>query len=80
MVSFGDSKHKPVKPLHRLLVVTPLNLALSAKCTIHDVCAQHEHVHTFVKALKKVETLVPSNTIKIKNNNEMKIQIFGVKQ
>lgn len=37
MVSFGDSKHKPVKPLHRLLDVTPLKLALSAKCTIHDV-------------------------------------------
>src|SRR5690554_3121962 len=37
MVSFGDSKHKPVKPLHRLLCVTPLILALSAKCTIHDV-------------------------------------------
>ena len=37
MVSFGDSKHKPVKPLHRLLYVTPLKLALSAKCTIHDV-------------------------------------------
>ena len=37
MVSFGDSKHKPVKPLHRLLDVTPLKLTLSAKCTIHDV-------------------------------------------
>lgn len=42
MVSFGDSKHEPVKPLHRLLDVTPLKLALSAKCTIHDVCALHE--------------------------------------
>ena len=39
MVSFGDSKHKPVKPLHRLLDVTPSKLALSAKCTIHDVTA-----------------------------------------
>ena len=37
MVSFGDSKHEPVKPLHRLLDVTPLKFALSAKCTIHDV-------------------------------------------
>ncbi|MFW5804577.1 MAG: hypothetical protein ACOCWG_05050, partial [bacterium] len=37
MVSFGDSKHEPVKPLRRLLDVTPLILALSAKCTIHDV-------------------------------------------
>jgi len=37
MVSFGDSKHEPVKPLHSLLDVTPLKLALSAKCTIHDV-------------------------------------------
>ena len=36
MVS-GDSKHEPVKPLHSLLDVTPLELALSAKCTIHDV-------------------------------------------
>jgi len=53
MVSFGDSKHEPVEPLHSLLDVTPLKLALSAKCTIHDVCAQHEHVHTLLKALKK---------------------------
>jgi len=37
MVSFGDSKHKPVKPLQSLFGVTPLKLALSAKCTIHDV-------------------------------------------
>ena len=37
MVSFGDSKHEPVKPLHRLIDVTHLILALSAKCTIHDV-------------------------------------------
>ena len=39
MVSFGDSKNKPVKPLHRLLDVKPLKLALYAKCTIHDVTA-----------------------------------------
>jgi len=37
MVSFGDSKHETVKLPHRLLDVTPLKLALSAKCTIHDV-------------------------------------------
>ena len=37
MVSFGDSKHEPVKSLHRLLDATPSILALSAKCTIHDV-------------------------------------------
>ena len=37
MVSFGDSKHEPVKPLHRLIDVTHMILALSAKCTIHDV-------------------------------------------
>lgn len=37
MVSFGASKHEPVEPLHRLLNVTTLKLALSAKCTIHDV-------------------------------------------
>src|SRR5690554_8069702 len=37
MVSFGDSKHEPVKPLQSLLDVTLLKLALSAKCTIHDV-------------------------------------------
>src|SRR5690554_2562190 len=37
MVSFGDSKHEPVKPLQSLLNVTPFKLALSAKCTIHDV-------------------------------------------
>lgn len=36
MVSFGKSKHKPVKLLHRLLKVTSLKLALSAKCTKHD--------------------------------------------
>ena|SRR5690554_6903707 len=42
MVSFGDSKHEPVKPLHRLFDVTLLILALYAKCTIHDVCALHE--------------------------------------
>ena len=39
MVSFGDSKHEPVKQLQRLLDVKPLKLALSAKCTIHDVIA-----------------------------------------
>ena len=39
MVSFGDSKHEPVKPLQSLLNVTTLKLALSAKCTIHDVRA-----------------------------------------
>jgi hypothetical protein len=37
MVSFGDSKHETVKPLQSLLEVTPSKLALSAKCTIHDV-------------------------------------------
>ncbi len=37
MVSFGDSKHEPVKPLQSLLGVTRSNIALSAKCTIHDV-------------------------------------------
>lgn len=37
MVSFGDSKHKPVKPLQSLLNVMPLKLALSAKCFIYDV-------------------------------------------
>ena len=37
MVSFGDSKHKPVEPLQSLLDITPLKLAISAKCTIHDV-------------------------------------------
>lgn len=37
MVSFGDSKHKPVKPIQSLLGVTPSKLALFAKCTIHDV-------------------------------------------
>jgi len=39
MVSFGDLKHEPVEPLQSLLDVTPLKLALSAKCTIHDVTA-----------------------------------------
>ena len=33
----GISKHQPVKPLYRLLDVTPSILALSAKCTIHAV-------------------------------------------
>jgi hypothetical protein len=37
MVSFGDLKHEPIKPLQSLLDVTPLILTLSAKCTIHDV-------------------------------------------
>ncbi len=37
MVSFGDSKNEPIKPLQSLFGVTPLKLALSAKCTIHDV-------------------------------------------
>ncbi len=37
MVSFGDSKHETVKPLQRILNLTPSKLALSAKCTIHDV-------------------------------------------
>jgi len=39
MVSFGDSKHETVKPLQSLLGLIPLKLALSAKCTIHDVTA-----------------------------------------
>ncbi len=37
MVSFGISKHEPVEPLHRLFDITPLKLALYAKCTIQDV-------------------------------------------
>ncbi|MDI3521590.1 MAG: hypothetical protein PWR04_1578 [Anaerophaga sp.] len=36
-MSFGDSKYKLVKPLYRILDVTPSNVALSAKCAIHDV-------------------------------------------
>lgn len=47
MVSFGDSKHEPVKPLQRLLDVTPLKLALSAKCTIHDVTAWCSFIYVF---------------------------------
>jgi len=47
MVSFGDSKHEPVKPLHSLLDVTPLKLALSAKCTIHDVTAWCSFISVF---------------------------------
>ena len=35
--TFGITKHEPIKPLQSLLDVTPLKLALSAKCTIHDV-------------------------------------------
>ena len=35
--TFGISKHFTVKPLQCLLDVTPLKLALSAKCFIHDV-------------------------------------------
>ena len=35
--TFGISKHFPVKPLQSLLNVTPLKLALSAKCFIYDV-------------------------------------------
>jgi len=31
MVSFGDSKHNPVKPHQSLLVVMPFKLALSAR-------------------------------------------------
>jgi hypothetical protein len=53
MVSFGDSKHEPVKPLQSLLNVTPLNLALSAKCTIHDVCALHEQQCTQPEVVEK---------------------------
>jgi hypothetical protein len=34
--------------VHGLLDVTPLKLALSAKCTIHDVCALHEQQCTLV--------------------------------
>jgi len=45
MVAFGDSKHEPVKPLQSLLDVTPSKLALSAKCTIHDVT--HRTLFTF---------------------------------
>ncbi len=37
MVSFGDSKHRPVNPLQSLLELLPLKSALSAKCTIHAV-------------------------------------------
>jgi hypothetical protein len=37
MVSFGGSKREPVKLLQCLLNVTPFKLALSAKCTIHDI-------------------------------------------
>lgn len=48
MVSYGDSKYEPVKPLQSLLNVTPTKLALSAKCTIHDVCALHEQQRTLL--------------------------------
>jgi hypothetical protein len=48
MVSFGDSKHEPVKPLQSLLDVTPLKLALSAKCTIHDVANWRLFVQIYI--------------------------------
>jgi|GEM_PF-1770303 len=35
--TFGILKHEPVKPTQSLLDVMSLKLALSAKCTIHDV-------------------------------------------
>jgi len=35
MVSFGDSKHEPIKVQQSLLDVTSLKLAQTAKCTIH---------------------------------------------
>ena len=55
MVSFGDLKHEPVKTLQSLLDALLSILALPAKCTIHDVCALHEHhaAHTCCKLLKK---------------------------
>jgi hypothetical protein len=48
MVSFGDSKHEPVKPIQSLLDVTLSKLVLSAKWTIDDVCALHEQERTLV--------------------------------
>jgi hypothetical protein len=39
MVSFGELKHKTVKPLQSSLNVLPLKSALFAKCTIHAVGA-----------------------------------------
>ena len=67
-MSFGDSKHKPVKPLQSLLDVTPLKLALSAKCTIHDVCAQHEQCTPIRKLEKNIK-----NTNKVFNSLRMGI-------
>jgi hypothetical protein len=55
MVSFGDSKHEPVKPLQSLLNAIPLKLTLSAKCTIHDVCALHEQRTPTSKLEKKLK-------------------------
>ncbi len=51
--TFGISKRFPIKPLQSLLNVPLLKLALSAKCFIYRVCAQHEHVPTYFKALNK---------------------------
>jgi hypothetical protein len=51
MVSFGDSKHEPVELLQSLLDVIPSKLALSAKCTIHDVELNLKvaHIRTYNK-------------------------------
>ena len=51
--TFGISKRFPVKLQLLLIRAETLDKPLIAKCFIHVVCAQHEHVHTFVKALKK---------------------------
>ncbi len=37
MLSFGDSKHEPVKPLQSLLKVQSSDLAIYAKCTIRVI-------------------------------------------
>lgn len=53
--TFGNSKRFPVKPLRCLLNVTPLKLALSAKCFIYRVQATPPQasgnffIHFFIK-------------------------------
>jgi hypothetical protein len=51
--TFGISKHFPVKLQVLLIRAEMFDNPLTAKCFIYDVCAQHEHVHTLLKALKK---------------------------
>ena len=53
MWSGGISKRNPVRPAGKWARGLTCQTAKTPACHIQFVCAQHEHVHTYFKALNK---------------------------